>query len=305
MPCLAHQSSLFDDRKFPEMDGQRWGGDSLPMIRFHTELHKEDEDNIFDWLRAAESTTQDGCGGSSLLQPAPDLRQRSPSVPGEVIHHIQAPPDEVRHAFDDFLEDEVTSQVLRATSSTDQASRSGRNPWEMEVIILRQYAPLYLRASLYDASSGWTAVVLQDTSRCDVVEFHHLLAHLASFFECRGLRVTSSNASHSAMARFRDEFLDDLEVEEVDEEALLLQLRPMVADACSGLSSLREEALQVLARLAQQVPASRRIMAQAIAEKEDFLKRLVDGLEEDGGVLSPELHARVCCVDFIKAGAGT
>lgn len=132
------------------------------------------------------------------------------------------------------------------------------------------YVAQGLEARIVEAVNGRVAILLQSTSRLDIVRFSHLVKLLAFALEARGLEVDGPYPSQRAAAPGDLEWYPDVE----DESGGILDIswsdliRTLVEDALNDVHvDVREEAAQALAAWAEACPSCLFPMAQAMADQ--------------------------------------
>jgi len=140
--------------------------------------------------------------------------------------------------------------------------------WRLSGLAFVDYIALGVEMHVHEDMSApaTTVVVFQHTSHNDAPRFSSLVDSVGEILGSKGLSVISpkngGRQSNLLDDDFEDEFLD---TEDDDEGAWPTLLEPMLRAAGCGAASAREEAVQVLARWAEQKPGCRKALSSLMA----------------------------------------
>mmetsp|Transcript_45348 Transcript_45348/g.102697 ORF Transcript_45348/g.102697 Transcript_45348/m.102697 type:complete len:414 (+) Transcript_45348:112-1353(+) len=239
-------------------------------------LHDADMDCTLDWLRQETKT------------PAPKWQGKA-LAPGERLMRVAAKASDVLQGLQ-----AIFTEVVPAEMCTEAPEA-----WRLSGLAFVDYIALGVEMRVHEDMSAppTTVVVFQHTSHNDAPRFSSLVDSVGESLGSKGLSVISPKKGGRQSDLLDDDFEDEfLDPEEDDEEAWSTLLKPVLGAAGCGAALAREEAVQVLARWAEQRPGCRKALSSLMAG--EYRNLLLRTLRAGAAAPLTELYPLVVALKF-------
>lgn len=260
-------------------------------------VQADDVQNIFGWLHSGGKPTTSfvDCPAqqAAAAVPAPPPIWSGKSLSGEFVFRAEAATSAMLVVAKDFLTDALPAEV--ETYSLED--------YRLQAIAFIDYVPLHLEMRVYsNVETVRSAVaVLRNISKVDVVRFRQFIHFMAGFYRHRRIEVDITYMGSLVVGMNFCTFDDaDMHDDELVHEAWLDCMQVVLADAVGApQASVREEAVQALARCSETRPDSRRAIAQAMVAQEQLVVKALCASSEaslsEAFPLSVALRFSVAC----------
>jgi len=256
----------------------------------------KDESCISEWLRDTKALSDVGHGFEVEAVPLSVLTPNEPNtvpvwadaaLPTDVVMHVSADPDALHELLARFFNDGIEA-VVEGTTSEE---------YSVKAVAFLRYEPVHMEVSVY-ANGPQAVVVFKDTARKDVVLFRRVCVLAAEYLRSNSsFNVQSSIASSQGPLFDVDEFEDEFSFD--DPDPWLQRIEPVLKDAWSSNTSMKETALATLAQWAASNPECRSAMASAMVARGDFMAAVAKALKADKSACTPHEFVLKACVEHI------